>query len=92
MLVGEKYKNAKELRHLIRLADEKNVPIEYYPLNNYKCCGISKKCQMYKLYDIYVYCKINKFRKRQYKNKSLLLYRKVSSPKSMIFSGATLFF
>lgn len=43
VLVGEKYKNAKELRHLIRLADEKNVPIEYYPLNNYKCCGIIKK-------------------------------------------------
>ena len=43
VLVGEKYKTAKEMRHLIRLADEKNVPIEYYPLNNYKCCGIIKK-------------------------------------------------
>lgn len=43
VLIGEEYRDAKELRHLIRLAEEKNVPIEYYPLKNYKCCGIIKK-------------------------------------------------
>ncbi len=42
VLVSEKNKDARELRHLIRLAAEKNVPVEYYPLNNYKCCGIIK--------------------------------------------------
>ena len=30
------------LHHLLRLADEKNVPIETYPLQNYKACGIIK--------------------------------------------------
>ena len=43
ILIDEKYKAAKELRHLVRLAEEKNVPIEYYPLIHYKCCGIIKK-------------------------------------------------
>ena len=42
VLVAEKNKDARELRHLIRLAAEKNVPVEYYPLKNYKCCGIIK--------------------------------------------------
>lgn len=42
VLVAEKNKDARELRHLIRLAAEKNVPVEYYPLRNYKCCGIIK--------------------------------------------------
>ena len=43
VLINEKYKDSKELSHLIRLADEKNVPIEYYPMKNYKCCGIIKQ-------------------------------------------------
>lgn len=43
VLIDEKNKNARELRHLIRLAEEKNVPVEYYPLKHYKCCGIIKK-------------------------------------------------
>ena len=43
VLIDLKYKGASQLAHLVRLAEEKNVPIEYYPLRNYKCCGIIKK-------------------------------------------------
>ena len=43
VLIDERYKDAKDLKHLIRLAKEKQVPIEFYPLKNYKCCGIIKK-------------------------------------------------
>ena len=43
VLIDEKYKNADDLSHIIRLAEEKNVPIEYYPLTHYKTCGIIKK-------------------------------------------------
>ncbi|KIR03945.1 hypothetical protein P261_02760 [Lachnospiraceae bacterium TWA4] len=43
VLISPEYKESLELRHLIRLAKEKDVPIEYYPLNHYKCCGIIKQ-------------------------------------------------
>jgi hypothetical protein len=43
VLIDEKYKYDAQLEHLIRLADEKKVPIEYCSLNHYKCCGIIKK-------------------------------------------------
>lgn len=43
VLVHEAYKSDKSLRHILRLAEEKNVPIEYFPLQCYKCCGIIKK-------------------------------------------------
>lgn len=43
VLIDERYKDSRELAHLIRLANEKNVPIEYYPLVHYKTCGIIKK-------------------------------------------------
>lgn len=43
VLIDERYKADPQLGHLIRLAQEKNVPIEYYPLKHYKCCGIIKK-------------------------------------------------
>lgn len=43
VLIDERYKDSEELRHLFRLAGEKEVPIEFYPLNNFKCCGIIKK-------------------------------------------------
>ena len=43
VLIDEKYKGDPQLGHLVRLAEEKNVPIEYYPLRQYKCCGIIKK-------------------------------------------------
>lgn len=35
--------NDKSLAHILRLAEEKNVPVACYPLKNYKCCGIIKK-------------------------------------------------
>ena len=43
ILIDERYKDNPQLEHLIRLADEKNVPVEYCTLNHYKCCGIIKK-------------------------------------------------
>ena len=43
ILIDERYQNNPQLGHLIRLAEEKNVPVEYYPLTHYKCCGIIKK-------------------------------------------------
>ncbi len=43
VLIDERYKGKRELLHLVRLAEEKNVPVEYYPMRHYKCCGIIKK-------------------------------------------------
>ncbi len=43
VLVDKKHKDNQELSHIIRLAEEKEVPIEYYSMTNYKCCGIIKK-------------------------------------------------
>ena len=31
------------LRHILRLAKERNVPVEAYPLRHYKCCGIIRQ-------------------------------------------------
>ncbi len=43
ILIDARYKDGRELRHLIRLAKEKQVPVEDYPLRHYKCCGLIKK-------------------------------------------------
>lgn len=43
VLIDEKYRNNSELSHIVQLAVEKNVPIEYYTLKHYKCCGIIRK-------------------------------------------------
>ncbi len=43
VLIDERYRGSSELEHIARLAAEKQVPVEYYPLNHYKCCGIIKK-------------------------------------------------
>lgn len=43
VLIDQRYKGNPQLGHLVRLAEEKNVPVEYYPLTHYKCCGIIKK-------------------------------------------------
>lgn len=43
ILIDERYRGDPELGHVVRLAEEKHVPIEYYPLQHYKCCGIIKK-------------------------------------------------
>ena len=39
ILISEKYKNHNTLGHIKKLAEEKNVPVEFYPLVNYKACG-----------------------------------------------------
>ena len=36
-------KTGKKQVDLIRLAEEKNVPVEYYPLVHYKACGIIRQ-------------------------------------------------
>ncbi|MBR3746420.1 MAG: hypothetical protein IKN27_05605, partial [Selenomonadaceae bacterium] len=33
----------ENLEHLYQLAREKSVPLEIYPLNNYKACGLIRK-------------------------------------------------
>ena len=43
VLIGEEFKNDAALEHIKRLADEKGVEIEYYPLKHYKSCGIIKR-------------------------------------------------
>lgn len=43
ILVAEDDRNNPQLRHLLRLAEEKQVPVEYYPLRHYKCCGIIRR-------------------------------------------------
>lgn len=43
VLVDEKEKDNPQLRHIFRLAEEKQVPVFYEKLNNYKCCGIIRK-------------------------------------------------
>lgn len=43
VLIDKKYEKDAALAHIVRLAEEKNVPIEYYPLTHYRSCGIIKK-------------------------------------------------
>ncbi len=43
VLIDGKYQGDPELSHGVRLSEEKHVPVEYYPLTHYKCCGIIKK-------------------------------------------------
>lgn len=43
VLIRKELKNDASLAHLIRLAEEKQVPVEYYPLRHYKACGLIKK-------------------------------------------------
>ena len=40
ILVRQDCKDESSLAHILRLAEEKNVPVAFYPLKNYKCCGI----------------------------------------------------
>jgi Predicted phosphoribosyltransferases len=42
LLVAQNCQNDPLLKHILRLAVEKNVPTEIYPLQNYKVCGIIK--------------------------------------------------
>lgn len=43
ILIDAEAKDDAALAHLIRLAEEKNVKIEYYPLVHYKACGIIRQ-------------------------------------------------
>ncbi len=43
VLIDEKHAGSGELSHVIRLAEEKNVPVEMVSLCHYKCCGIIRK-------------------------------------------------
>ena len=43
ILVNEKYKEDASLEHILRLVEEKEVPVEWYPLEHYKACGLIKK-------------------------------------------------
>ncbi len=42
VLIAEDYKESREVEHIIQLAKEKGINIEYCYLSNYKCCGIIK--------------------------------------------------
>ncbi|MDE7312552.1 MAG: cysteine protease StiP family protein [Eubacterium sp.] len=43
ILVGTRWKDDLSLRPVLRLAEEKGVPVESYPLRHYKCCGIIRQ-------------------------------------------------
>lgn len=43
ILIARHCKDDPRLAPLVRLATEKQVPVEAYPLRHYKCCGIIKK-------------------------------------------------
>lgn len=43
ILIDDAYREDDELAHIRRLAAEKQVPVMYYPLKHYKCCGIIKR-------------------------------------------------
>ena len=43
IIVDKNFMDSPQLGHLLKLAEEKNVPVEEYPLKHYKCCGIIKK-------------------------------------------------
>ena len=43
ILVAEGQKTEPSLAHVLRLAEEKGVPVEEHALNHYKACGIIKK-------------------------------------------------
>lgn len=43
VLIDERHRNDPQLRHLVRLAEEKQVPVEYGRLCHYRCCGLIRK-------------------------------------------------
>ncbi|MCI8281307.1 MAG: cysteine protease StiP family protein [Lachnospiraceae bacterium] len=43
ILIDERFRNDRSLNHILRLAEEKHVPVEAYPLHHYRCCGIIQK-------------------------------------------------
>lgn len=43
ILISDRCREEPSLSHIIRLAQEKNVPVEYCPLVHYKTCGLIRK-------------------------------------------------
>lgn len=43
ILIDGRYRDDAQLFHLLRLAQEKHVPVEVFPMRHYKCCGIIRK-------------------------------------------------
>lgn len=43
ILVDQNAMNDPSLTHILRLAEEKHVPVAVHPMNHYRCCGIIKK-------------------------------------------------
>lgn len=43
ILIDEGGRQDMALAHILRLAQEKNIPVETYPLRHYRACGIIKK-------------------------------------------------
>ena len=43
ILISDKCREDISLTHILRLAEEKQVSVEYYPLQHYKTCGIIKQ-------------------------------------------------
>ena len=43
VLIDSRFKDSRELEHIVQLAREKNVDVEYTHLNNYRCCGLIKQ-------------------------------------------------
>ena len=43
ILINEKYADDISLKHIFQLAEEKNVEVVLYPLENYRACGIIKE-------------------------------------------------
>lgn len=43
ILVSREYMNSVELQHILQLAKEKNVLVEMFDMEHYKCCGLIRK-------------------------------------------------
>lgn len=43
VLIASQCQSDRGIAHILRLAEEKGVPVEVYPLRRYKCCGIIRK-------------------------------------------------
>lgn len=43
VLIRQDCKDDRSLAHILRLAEEKAIPVAYYPLKHYKSCGMIKK-------------------------------------------------
>lgn len=43
ILIDKRYADSPQLSHLLKLAEDKKIPVEEYPLRHYKCCGIIRK-------------------------------------------------